>query len=552
MTNSSKELETAIRYHQGGKLREAEAIYRSLTQAEPNNATVWHLLGLIAFQKGQPEAAVEFIRRAIAIGPPDPMFYSNLGAAEIALGRFENAIEHCQKAIALSDRLFEAHENLARAYHKKGRVREAAASFQNAANLRPQDPVLLCNLGNTLIQQGKIREGMANCLEALRLNPDLAPGYASLGLALQKQGQNDEAIVCYREALRRDPKLATAANQLGNVYRTLGRFEEARQSYEQALQLEEKSSEAQFHLGILDLLHGNFQKGWPGFEKRWECQGYPPRPFDKIVWDGSSLQGKTILLHEEQGYGDSIQFLRYVSLVKLLGAKTLLYARPEIAQLLATAHGVDRVIVKGSKIPKFDCQSSLLSLPAIFQKRSEEIPVQFPYLGVDSKLKKNWQERVENLKGVKVGFCWRGNPAQVENRQRSIPFERFLPLFKLPNFHWFSLLKDSRAEEFGAYRERFSIADWGPEFVSFSDTAAAIDSLDLVISVDTSIAHLAGALGKTTYLALSFVPDWRWQLERDDSPWYPNMRLFRQPRLGDWDSVIQKISEELLRRHQNH
>jgi len=332
-----------------------------------------------------------------------------------------------------------------------------------------------------------------------------------IGDALRHEGSNGEAIACYRVALRHDPDCAAA------------------------------------HLALAHslLLTGNFEQGWEEFEWRWRAGGISPCPFSQPLWDGSPIEGRTILLWAEQGLGDTIQFIRYAALLERGGARVVVECQPGLAGLLETVPGVEKVVPFRSPLPDFDVQAPLQSLPRILCTRLETIPAQVPYLSADPELVERWGPPIAAFEGFKVGLTWAGNPSQVNDRARSLTLAQLAPLARIPGVALFGLQLGLQAAELHSPPPGLILTNLVDESSQISDTAAIIMNLDLVISVDTMVAHLAGALGRPAWTLLSFSPSDRWLLGREDSPWYPTMRLFRQPRPGDWQSVLERVAEAL-------
>jgi hypothetical protein len=382
----------------------------------------------------------------------------------------------------------------------------------------------------------------------VRLNPQFAAAHNNLGIACWRDGRLELARACYEEAMRLRPDFAEAVNNLGNTLRDLGNLDEAQALFVRALALKPDYVDAHWNRALLWLLRGDFARGWPEYEWRWRLPSLPERPFPQPRWDGGPLQGKTILLHAEQGLGDTFQFVRFARLVKQRGAKVVLVCQPALVRLLAGSPGVDHLAAQGSPLPAFDCHAPLLSLPGIFGTDLNSIPADGPYLRADPALVEHWRSRLATLPGFKVGIAWQGSGRNRSDSRRSPPLEVFEPLARVTGVRLISLQKGRGAERAAAVARRFPVEelpgldeDHGP----FMDTAAVLRNLDLVVCCDTALGHLAGALGVTCWLALMAVPDWRWLLGRDDSPWYPHHRLFRQNRPGVWGSVFNRIAKEL-------
>jgi len=328
----------------------------------------------------------------------------------------------------------------------------------------------------------------------------------------------------------------------------MGRIDEAIAACRQAIALNPDYAEFHFNLALSLLTSGDFQQGWEEYEWRWKCKEFPSpaRDFAQPQWDGCPLEGRTLLLHTEQGHGDALQFIRYFPLVEQRGGKILIECYAELQRLFRTTAGRCQVVVRGQPLPAFDLHSPLLSLPRVFGTNLANIPNTVPYLRADPEDAGRWQRRLADDSAlVKVGLAWAGRPTHTNDRNRSIKLARLAPLGQLPGVRFFSLQKGEVAAEAKTPPPGMELVDWTEELKDFAETAALIANLDLVVAVDTAVVHLAGAMGKPVWVLLPFGSDWRWLLERQDSPWYPSMRLFRQSRIGDWDSVIARVVEAL-------
>ncbi len=535
------------RHHQEGDLSRAAELYRLVLQADPFHIDAGYLYGAANQVLGRLSEAVAAYEQVLRLWPDHPEVLTNLGVALAVQGRWDEAVASYRKALALKPAFPDAWNNLGRALAALGRAEEAAASFRNALQLRPDDPEALASLGNALREWGKLDEAAARYQDALRLRPDYAEVRNNLGSVFQEQDKLEEAEASYRDAVRIRPGFVEALTNLGNVLRERGRPEEAAASYEEALRLRPDDPEALMNLGMARLLLGDFERGWAGYEWRRRARALPEHPSGRPRWDGSPLEGKAILLVAEQGLGDTIQFVRYAAMVRERGGVVLLECQPSLRALLADAPGVDRVVAPGGPAPEFAVQAPLPSLPGLLGTTRETIPARVPYLRADAGRVGRWRRELEGRAGFRVGIVWRGNPKHPGDRRRSIPLGCFAPLAALPGVGLVSLQKGPGAEQLVATDWRRSTLDLGGRLEDFADTAAVLMNLDLLIACDTAVAHLAGALGVPAWVALPSDPDWRWLLGRDDSPWYPSLRLFRQDRPGVWEGVFDRIASELRR-----
>jgi hypothetical protein len=346
--------------------------------------------------------------------------------------------------------------------------------------------------------------------------------------------------------------LAEAHNNLGTVLKEQGNLEEAIACFERALQIEPDCAAAHWNRALIDLLTGDFARGWREYAWRWQTTQQVRRPFPQPEWDGQPLAEKTLLLHAEQGLGDTIQCIRYAPWVKQRAARVIVECQRPLFRLLSGFPGIDQLVAQGDALPQFDVQLPLLSLPGIHGTNGENVPARNPYLFAAAELVQRWRQRLSALEGVKIGISWQGNPKYASDRYRSIPLIQFAALAEIPGVCWISLQKGLGAEQLGAAGDCFRVRDFAAELDEasgpFMDTAAIMRNLDLVITSDTVNAHLAGALGVPVWVALPFVPDWRWLLNRSDTPWYPTMRLFRQGKAGDWPGVFADLQAALRAR----
>ncbi len=579
MLTIAQAFEMAVQHHQAGRALQAEQFYRQILQVEPQHVGALHLLGLLAHQVGRSDLAIEYISQALRLQPEFAEAHSNLGMALAKQGKLTEAVASYQQALRLKPDQPNAHNNLANAFRKQGKLEEAVASYHQALRLQPDLAEAHCNLGVALVEQGKLAEAVASYHQALRLKPHYAEAHSNLGMALADQGKLEEAVASYQQALRLQPDLAEAHCNLGVALVEQGKLTEAVASYQQALRLKPDYVEAHSNLGValaeqgklteavacyqqalplnpdyapahmnlaqVWFLWGDFERGWPEYEWRWKHRGFSPPSFGQPLWDGSSLQGQTILLFAEQGLGDTLQFIRYAPRVQQHGATVIVQCQAPLLRLLGTCAGIDRLVHAVTALPPFDVQAPLLSLPRIFRTTLTTIPADIPYLRADPESRAHWQQRLNGVRGYKVGIAWQGNPDHKRDRRRSVPLLAFAPLAGVPGVRLVSLQKGPGCEQLPDPADRLGVLDLTDGLEDFADTAAVMSHLDLVITVDTAVAHLAGALGIPVWLALPLVPDWRWLLEREDSPWYPSMRLFRQSVHGDWAGVFERLTAAL-------
>jgi Flp pilus assembly protein TadD len=530
-------------HHRAGRLREAESIYQQILAHRPQHADVLNMLGAIAGQSGQPEKAANLIRQSIALKPDVAEAYNNLAIVLMDMGQLDEAISNWRQALSLKPDIPGTHSNLGNALRERGEIDEAIATCRKAIRLAPEHAAAHNNLGLALKDKGLLDDAIVAYRQAIALSPSYAEAHHNLGNALMDKGLLDAAIAESREATALKPDLPEAWMSLGNALADQGSLEQSIHAFRQARQalaLKADQADARHNLALMLLARGDFEEGWAEHEWR-----YPSarRNFKQPRWDGGLLEGQTILLHAEQGLGDTLQFIRYAPMVAKRGGRIIVECQRELQRLIQGMDANFQVVARGERLPEFDLHCPLLSLPFIFKTTLESIPHTVPYLMPDQNLQQLWRQRLNaSGDGTKIGLVWAGNPEHKKDRARSIPADRLAPLAQLQGATFFSLQKGpAQQQEIPELR----LIQLSPELQDFADTAAAISLMDLIISVDTSVAHLAGALGKAVWVMLPYSADWRWLQKREDSPWYPTMRLFRQPARGDWKSVLRQLVSAL-------
>lgn len=555
-------LREAVELQQNGALAEAETVYHEILALRPRHFDALQLLGALALQTGRYEEGVTLLKKAIEIDPRQAPVHSNLAFALNALGRHEAALAAASRALSLKSGFVDALNNRGTALAGLERPAEALASFEQALAAKPDFPEAWSNRSCALRDLGRPEDAVASCDRAIALRPNYAEAWSNRGNALSDLNRPVEAQASYERALSASSNLADAWNNLGLTYVDMNRHADALACYERALALSPDSAETHWNRALCLLQMGELSAGFAEYEWRWQRKRIAPsrRAFDAPLWLGETpLAGKTILLHAEQGLGDTLQFCRYAALVAAQGARVVLEVQPELTRLLDALEGVDELVTAGTPLPGFDCHTPLLSLPLALHTTASTIPARTPYLSADDAAVAHWRTRIAQAApphALKVGLVWAGGhrPHVPELRKndarRSLTFDRFAPIVETPGVQFFSLQKgDNAARQLSAMAERHEasrrVIDWTDELTDFADTAALVENLDLVISVDTSTAHLAGALNKPVWILNRLDTCWRWMLEREDTPWYPSARLFRQPSLGDWDSVIGSVARAL-------
>jgi tetratricopeptide (TPR) repeat protein len=526
-----------------GKFSEAAACFRQALEANPGDGKTHARLGSALLAQGRLREAAESFRSSLRSDPRVAETHFELGNALHAMNSLEEAAQSYLAALACEPAHAEASHNLGVTRTMQHRPDDAIAAYERAIHIRPHYPEPHNNLGTLMQALGRDDRAIYHYGQALRFAPDSLEVRYNLALLDQERERLEEAAAGYRELLGRKPDHAEAQTNLGNTLLALNRPGEAIRCYRQTLTEDPESVEGHWNLGLANLLLGRFEEGWKGHEWRFRQNDAKARVFPQPMWDGSPLGGRSILLHCEQGLGDTLQFVRYAPLVKQRGGRVILECQEPLYRLLTGVRGVDRLISSGRPLPPFDCHAPLLSLPGIFQTALDTIPAKVPYIRVGRAEVGRWRRKIEERMGertgLKVGLTWAGNPRHKNDRNRSLASGELGTLAGLDQVVFFGLQK-APAKPSGL--ETIDLLEPSADFL---DTAAILLNLDLLISVDTSVAHLAGALGKPVRTLLPTAPDWRWMLGRADSPWYPSMKLYRQTRRKDWSEALERLRAEL-------
>jgi tetratricopeptide (TPR) repeat protein len=531
---------------QAGRQPEAIEYLRRAMKLRPDFAATHHILGNALVKSDQPDEAIAEYRAALLLRPDFAVVQYSLAGLLIDKGFLDEAIDLSRRATTALPDATAAWYNLGRALRKQNRPQDAVPALRRAIAIDANFYLAYNELGNALLELKQCDEAIAAFDQLLKLAPSAEVHY-NRGGALWAAGRCDEAIAEFKTAEKMGFVEPSLYNNLGAVYHQLGRLADAEKFFRKSMSVKGDFPLGRFNLGMLQLLQGNFKDGWEGYETRWKARSIPtpPRYAQFAMWDGGDLRGKRILLDCEQGFGDSIQFVRYIPLIAERGGQPILATQPELRRLFQTVQGADKIVCPPEDIPNFDVQCPLLSLGHLFGTTLESIPARIPYLSADPALIESWAKRIGKDDRLKIGLCWAGSPKHQQDSTRSLKLDDFAPLSKISTARYFSLQKSPDGQSPALLPESPTMTDWTRELSDFADTAALIANLDLVISCDTSVAHLAGALGKPVWILLPMVPDWRWLLKRDDSPWYPTMRLFRQKKSGDWTGVISRVTEAL-------
>jgi tetratricopeptide (TPR) repeat protein len=541
-------LDAAMQCRRQGRLQEAEALYQAVLAARPRDCDVLQALADLALQSRRMEAAVEHLKAALAIRPDVIMNRFNLGTALRYFGRLEEALEEYDAAIALNsaDPVLRAilWTNRGAVLRALGRLDDAVESANRAF---PDHPEACNDLGYALQKAGRAEDAIKSYDRAIALKADYVEAWTSRGNVLCALGRWDDAVESHKHAIGLRPDYAEAWSNLGHTLCEAGRPDDAIKSYNRAIALKPEFSDVRYNRGVTLLLLGEFESGWRDYEHR-KLQRTPSgnRSYPNPLWSkAEDQQGETVLVHAEQGLGDTLQFCRYLPMLEGLGVKVLFAPQPPLRALMRSLSPTIEIVDADDPALRFDRHAPLMSLPLILGTALDTIPAEVPYIAADPDRIARWRDRIgEN--GFRIGVCWRGT-SQIP--ARAFPPSCLAGLAALPGVRLISLQKGEGEAELVACPqlkiERLDGLDDGSG--AFMDTAAVMQGLDLIITCDTAVAHLAGALARSTWVALKHVPDWRWLLGRTDSPWYPTLRLFRQKNRGDWASVFAEMEGALRR-----
>jgi tetratricopeptide (TPR) repeat protein len=515
MPNLSRLQRQAYNSFQQGDFDKAERLCTGILEYRPDDFDALHLLGMLHFQRHRLVDALRFLARALKV---------NSGSAD-------------------------ALTNLGLALHATGRYDEAISSYRHALDLAPDHPEILYNLGNAYLALDNVDDALSNYDHVLAIAPGHVGALVNRGNALLRLNQPVEAMASYDKALASLPGHPQILTNRGHALRRLGRPIEALAGFRAALAAAPEFAEAHFEAAMTQLSMGDFDAGWKEYEWRWKTGAFArhaPQPKAPLWLGEVPVAGKRILLHAEQGFGDTLQFIRYAPLLAGQGAKVTCEVQPELLTLLSENSMLKDIalMAAGEPRPAFDLHCPLLSLPLAFGTQPRTIPAAIPYLAASAERQATWRDRLPPGR-LRAGFVWSGQSSHKNDSNRSIALPRLSALFENPQLRCFSLQRDLREADAKALADLPNLVHLGDELRDFADTAAIISLLDVVVSVDTAVAHLAGALGKPVMILLPYAADFRWMRDRDDSPWYPGAKLYRQPAFGDWDSVIARAAAEL-------
>ena len=570
-------------FHQQNNFVEAQEIYEEILLIQPGHFDTLSLLGSLFAQIKKYSEAIKYLSKALKINSNDARTQCNQGIVLKELKRFDEALSSFDQAITIEPSYADAFNNQGIVLMELKRFDEALSSYDQAIMIEPRFAQACYNRGNTLIELKRFDEALSSFDQAIKINsnhlnaynnkgivlkllkrfdealsvydqaisikPDYPKTYYNQGKTLQELNRHNEAVVSYDHAISIKPDYLDAYNNLGNIFQELKQFDKALANYNHAISIDPDYADAYFNKSTLLLLRGDYREGWQLYEWRWKQKHNinALRSYKKPLWIGNeSLTNKTLLIIIEQGFGDYIQFIRYALLAEQLGAKVILEVPLVLMKLTSTLKGHFIFVESGKLLPEFDYYCPVVSLPLAFKTSVETIPAALPYLYVDEAKKQQWNKRLVKQSRLRIGIVWAGNPDHKNDHNRSLLLKKFSSLLRLP-FEFHSLQKDIREVDAQTIINFPHIYQHQDELHDFSDTAALIDAMDIIISVDTSVAHLAGAMGKKLWLLLPYLPDFRWMLDREDSPWYPSARLYRQEKINDWNSVLKNLEADLLK-----
>lgn len=595
MSEVERWLDEAARHQESGRLDQAAPLYERVLRFDPGHPGALLHLGKLELARANPAAGIDLLRQAAATAPDSVEAHQSLGVAYKQLGQWGDAAQSFERAISVDPNYAPSYFELAELSQSLGRPDAAVSFYLRAINLDPSNTEafrrlgellyarenwvgaencfqrvidvgllaadrdalleLLNKLGISLVRQEKLARAAEVFQRILELAPGIAEMHSNLAYVYERQGKLQEALAAGQRAVEMKPEYAEGHNNLGIVWRALHRPDEALACFEQALRTRPDFALAQFNRGAVQLMQGNYAAGWAGYEWRNRVPGQNPRQLAAPRWAGQPIPGHTLFVHAEQGYGDTIQFARFLGRARERSQARIILEGPAALLPLLREIGADDVIRSGSPVPEIDFEVPLPSLPGVLGIGIDELPRDIPYLTPPESSCRLWRERIALMVGgspldgarreTRVGIVWRGNPAQDQDAVRSCPLANFAELAEIPGIMWFSLQREADATLRSVWPEQSRIEVLGPLLGDFADTAAAMGELDLIITADTAAAHLAGALGRPAWTLLAHTPDWRWQLGRSDSAWYPTMRLFRQPAPGDWNAVFQEVARAL-------
>lgn len=526
--------------HGAGAIGRAELVYKLVLKKQRNHPGALHLLGVITCQRGDSAKGIRFIERALALQPEFSDAYSSLATIYLNIGDAAKALDMAAKAVSQNEVNLPALRSQANAQMRLRDFHGAITTFERMAQLSPDNVAILTNWASTLLRLGQYEDAEKMYARATDLEPENHDAWCFRAQALKGQGRFGESLAMLEKILADAPEYIAALIHAGDALQALGRDDEAIQHFREVISLQPDHAEAHFNLGVALLAKGAYREGWPEYAWRFKMEAYAGfrPPVAAPIWSGEPPDGKRILLYAEQGLGDTIQFARYATPLSRQGAEVHCLCSNLLTDVVATIDGVSAVYPYASMVPRFDFQISMMELPHIFASDTASVPGKDKYVSAPGDV-------FQPLPGPSVGVVWQGNAAHKNDAFRSIPLEHFERVFSIENINFYSLQMGAAADAITALGWQDRIDDLSPGISNFSDSADIISKLDLVISVDTSVAHLAGALGVPVWVLLPTIADWRWGRSSETTCWYNSMRLFRQSALGQWDRVLDDVETAL-------
>lgn len=568
-----------VMYRALGMFDESIASYRRALEIAPEFADAHGNLANLLAAQGHLDDALVHYAKAIWHKPSFAEAYFGIGRLLQAKNRLGEAIGFCRGAVDMKPELADAHELLAEMHYATGKLAEARTAIQETLRLKPnssaahfrlatillaerklplaaqslraaiaadpQSSAAHCQLAGLLLQQDQLDEAREHFEKALAIDPSMPEAHCGLGVIKSRQFLHSAATEHLQRAIELRPDYTQAIIQLATASVLLGRHEEAHACYERLLYLQPDHHDAHCDRSMLLLSEGRYAEGWREYEWRWKRSDARNVRYNAPRWTGTPLPGKTLLVHTEQGFGDTLQFIRYAALVKQRVGRLIVECAPALVSLLQRHPAIDEVVTRGTTLPAFDAHAPLLSLPGVFGTTLESIPAEIPYLTPAAEAVEQWREVFASAKGLRIGLNWQGSPSHALDRLRSLPLEALVPLGEVPSVQLYSLQTGAGREQLKPLADRLPIIDLGDQLGDFHNTAAALAHLDLAITCDSAVGHLAGATGRPVWILLAQTCDWRWLLDREDSPWYPTARLFRQRERDEWGEDIQRVVRAL-------
>lgn len=542
-------IDSAIALHKQGRLQEATLSYQAIIDTDPQCYMALSNLAILYLQSSQIQQGIKLLENSLSIHPEQAVAHFNLGNAYRQLGELDAAMKHFSCAIGLKADYADAYYLRSLLHSQLGDLLQALADIEQAIRLGAVAAEVYLDYAELLKQSGHLQKSLQMCDQVVRLNPQSAEAYALRAILHAEGMQHEQALVDCEHAIALAPGLALAHYNRGKILAAMHRHAEALQSYDEATRLAPDYANAQWNKALLKLSMGDYEEGWPLYAWRWKTSAGEKffRQFAQPLWTGEqSLQGKTLLLHAEQGLGDAIQFCRYAILLRDMGVDVLIETPAPLMTLFESLGAGFRLVEQGAALPDFDLHCPMLGLPAAFKTTLQSIPLTSPYLGGSQDKREVWQSRLGLSSCSRIGLVWSGSKLHPNDKNRSIPLPELLPLLEMSmEFH--VLQKEIDPADMRILLARRNVHVHAEHLHDMAETAGLLEQMDLVISVDTSIAHLAGALGKEVWILLPTVADFRWLLHRNDSPWYPSARLFRQAAAADWTPVIRHVCQTLGR-----